>query len=546
MTQTQTDPPAQPVVRSGRTPRWSWIWLVPLLAVVMGATLVASYWLRTGPTITIRFETAQDLVPGQTKLRYRDVAVGSVKDIDVAEDRDGVLVRVQLDSKNAKYIAQKSAHFWVVRPRFSLNGVSGLGTLVSGAYLSVDVEAPYDPDAKTYEFTGLETPPEITGGREGTRYVLQAQDLGSLEIGSSIYYRRVVVGRVIGYQLSDTGTAVNIQVFVDAPYDRFVTEDARFWNVSGIDVQLSSEGLSLRTGSLGAVLGGGLAFGRANEGSSLETTDVPMAKANSLFPLFDTQDAAMADPDGIPFPIEMHFDQSVRGLKVGASVDFRGMELGKVVDIDLEYDPEKQRFYARVRADLYPLRFADAYRSLLTEDPERKLDGRLLGPLIRHGLRAQMRPANLLSGQQFIALDFFPDADPVDTPQHGSSPILIPTTPGNFDQLQQQVSRVMTRIDGIPFDEIGQSLDESLKAMRGLLGKLDGQLLPQASGVLKSARQSLDQVGKALGPKAPVIGNLQESLGELTRAARALRALADYLQAHPESLVRGHPSDTLR
>src|SRR5690606_2410676 len=141
-----------------------------------------------------------------------------------------------------------------------------------------DMEAPYDPDAQTYTFTGLETPPEITGGREGTRYVLSAQDLGSLDIGSSVYYRRVVVGRVIGYQLSDSGTAVNIQVFVDAAYDRFVTEDSRFWNVSGINVQLSPEGLSLRTGSLGAVVGGGLAFGRANEGNSLEATDEPKAK----------------------------------------------------------------------------------------------------------------------------------------------------------------------------------------------------------------------------------------------------------------------------
>lgn len=549
MTQADVDHPehpAQPVVRPAKTVRWSWIWLVPLLAVLMGASLMVSYWMRTGPTITVSFESAQDLVAGQTKLRYKDVVVGIVQDIEVAEDRKHVLAHVQLDRNGSKFITQEGARFWVVRPRFSFNGVSGLGTLITGAYISVDTTDSYQSDKESYEFVGLEKPPEISSGRAGTRFTLVTRDLGSLDIGSGVSYRRVTVGQVVGYELSKDGRAVKAQIFIDAPYDQYVTVDTRFWNVSGINVSVSPDGISVRTSSLGAVLGGGVAFAQADEDSSFGVEEFQRAPPNMVFDLFDSREQAVADPDGPPFPIEMHFDQSVRGLKLGAAVDFRGMELGKIVDIDLEYDADKKRFYARVRADLYPLRFSEAYRELTLGAKPDKVDGGLLAPLIRHGLRAQMRASNLLTGQQYVALDFFPDAKPFTPDDPYALPVMIPTVVGNFDQLQQQISKIVAQVGGIPFQDIGKELQGSLKSIRKLVERVDGQLTPQAQAVLKSARDSLDRVGKVLGPDTPLIGSVGSSLDELARAARALRQLADYLQAHPEAMVRGRASDTLQ
>ncbi|MBV6271759.1 MCE family protein [Alcaligenaceae bacterium CGII-47] len=552
MTQTDVDHPERselplpPVVRPAKAVRWSWIWLVPLLAVLMGASLLVTYWLRTGPTITVSFESAQDLVVGQTKLRYKDVVVGLVQDIKVAPDREHVLVQIKLDQSGAKFITQDSARFWVVRPRFSLNGVSGLGTLITGAYISVDTTASYQGDKAVYEFVGLEKPPEVGSDRAGTRYTLNTRDLGSLDVGSSVSYRRINVGQVIGYELSEDGRNVQVQVFIDAPYDQYVTVDTRFWNVSGVNVSLNSEGISMRTSSLSAILGGGVAFAQADEDNSFGIEEFPRAQPNTAYRLYDTRDQAMADPDGVPFPVEMHFDQSVRGLKLGASVDFRGMELGKIVDIDLEYNAQKKRFYARVRADLYALRFSEEYRKLTQGSQPDASDGRLLAPLIRHGLRAQMRASNLLTGQQYVALEFFPDAEPVSVDDPASLPVIIPTMVGNFDQLQQQISKIVSQVNEIPFGDIGKELQGSLKSMHKLINRVDQQLAPQANAALKSARQSLDQVGKALGPNAPLIGGVSESLGELARAARALRQLADYLQAHPESLVRGRSNDSLQ
>lgn len=538
---------AQPVVRTGKAVRWSWIWLVPLLAVLMGASLLVTYWLRTGPVITISFESADGMAVGQTKLRYKDVIVGQVSALRVADDRRRVLVDIQLDQAGSEYITQEDSRFWVVRPQFSLTGVSGLGTLMSGVYISVDAPTEIKSGAKTYEFTGLEHPPEITSGRTGKRYVLRARDLGTLDIGTQVYYRRIPVGRIVGYEMADDGRSVLIQFFVDSPYDRFVTADTRFWNVSGIDVTLSPEGIRMRVGSLSSVLGGGVAFAQADEVSSYhgEADRTPVAQDHE-FTLFPNMDEALADPDGPPLPIVMRFDQSVRGLRVGAPVDFRGMELGEVVDIDLEFDPDKRHFFARVRANIYPLRFAEAYYALLKIS--RGKEGKeLLESMVQHGMRAQLRSAALVTGQQYVALDFFPKDKPITEPLVSDDDMLgVPTVAGDLNQLQQQVGSIVAKLDAVPFEDIGQNLDASLKSLHSLLEQFDARLTPQATAALKSVQRSFDRLGQTLGPEAPVMGSLNATLGELERAARALRTLADYLQAHPEALVRGHPADSLR
>ncbi|HEX2519198.1 MAG TPA: MlaD family protein [Castellaniella sp.] len=540
-------PPPMPILAPGRGLHWSWVWLVPLLALAVGVSLVASVWVRTGPVITISFPTAAGLAVGQTKLRYRDVEVGEVNDIRVAPDRQQVLVDVQLRRDGAKYITQKDSKFWVVRPQVSLAGVSGLNTLISGEYLSVDAPTRLAGDP-VYEFRGLENPPEILYGQEGTRFVLQADDLGSLTVGSSVYYRRIEVGRVVSDSMAPDGRSVRVQIFVRKPYDRYVTSDTRFWNSSGVDLSVSTEGVQVRTGGLAAVLNGGVAFAQADESASYDgVPDTRPAKPDTVYTLFATRDAALADPDGVPTPIEFHFDQSVRGLKVGATVDFRGIAIGKVVDIDVEYNNNHRRFYVRVRALVYPSRFGDAYQAWLKAEPGKQGQA-LLDPLIQRGLRAQLRSASLLTGQQYVALDFFPNekiVPPVDTPPAEGS-YLVPTVAGSFDRLQSQLGNIVAKLDAVPLDGIGQELQANLKTLRLLLQRLNGRVVPQATRTLESAQQSLDRVNQTLSPDAPLLGGLQGTLQELDRAARALRQLADTLQANPGTVLRGQAPDRLK
>ena len=532
---------ADPFVTERQGVRISWIWLVPLVAAIVGLSFIVRNWMNTGPTITIAFESAEGLEVGQTKVRYKDVVVGQVTGIRVAADRSNVLVMAELDRDAARYLAREGARYWVVKPRLTIGSVSGLGTLLSGAYISADVSP--DDTASNHEvshsFTGLEKPPAVTSDRPGTRFVLRADDLGSLEIGAPVYYRQIPVGRIIDYSLDADGGAVELQVFVDSPNDRFVTTDTRFWNVSGVNVSLSATGVSVQTSSLAAMIAGGVAFTTINLAN-----EVP-APADTAFQLHDTEAQAVAEPDGPPFRIDMIFNQSVRGLKVGAPVEFRGMELGKVYDIDLEFDTDQRRFHIHVKANLYPRRFGNAYDSIMTVGRATDYPGQLLlGPMVKHGLRAQLQAGNLLTGQQFVALDFFPDADPVEF-DATLQPVVIPTIPGNFDRLQEQISAIVTKLNAVPFEGISKDLRSGLASMNALLKEINTSVAPQAAAALKEARKSLESVNSLLSTDSPTGTNLERTLRELTGAARSLRNLGDYLQAHPNALIGGRGADRL-
>jgi paraquat-inducible protein B len=532
-----------------RKRRISWIWLIPVVAALAGLSLVARTWLQAGPTVTITFSTAEGLEVGKTQVRYKDVNIGTVKKIRLSEDRSKVIVTADM-VKDAANLAREGTRFWVVRPRLGLSGVSGLGTLISGAYIGVDAPngktvdgTPVSDEEKT-EFIGLETPPEVTHDRPGKRFTVRASDLGSLDVGSPVYYRRISVGQVIGYQLDSTGHYVNIQIFVDAPNDKFVTSDTHFWNASGVDFTLNADGLKVRTQSLISMAVGGIAFGQ-KDGDKPS----PPAKADMTFPLYGSQTAAEATPDGDPFPIVMRFDQSIRGLSVGAPIDFNGVVLGQVETITMDFDTHSKRFFALVNANLYPQRLGPVYERV-REFSEREdgknpahPGGRLLGSMIEHGLRAQLRSSNLLTGQLYVALDVFPRAQPVEFQM--ANPAAIPTMPGNLDQLQQQISSIATKIDKIPFDKIGEDLQRTLASTSRLMGRLDTQVAPQAQALLKQANKSLADLGNLLAPDAALPVNAQRAMDELGRAARSLRVLADYLQANPEALLRGRGPDPL-
>jgi paraquat-inducible protein B len=541
----QTPPPSSngvdvPEVTRKKQRRISWIWLVPIVALLAGLSLVVRTWMQTGPEISIQFNTAEGIEVGKTQVRYKDVVVGTVHSIRFNDDRSKVIVQAEL-VKDAAGLATEGTNFWVVRPRLGISGVSGLGTLLSGAYIGVDAVdgAGAATSATKFEFVGLETPPPVTHDRDGKRFVLKAHDLGSLDIGSPVYFRRINVGRVIGYELDESGNAVNVEVFIDSPNDKFVTRGARFWNASGVDLSVDGNGLKLHTQSLVSLALGGVAFAPIN------LNDPGAAEAGSEFQLYASEADAKANPDGDPVPIRMRFDQSVRGLSVGATIDFQGIALGEVTRITVDFDSDKKRFFAMVDASLYPERLGSVYdrvheRALESGDDT---EGKLLASMIKHGLRAQLRTANLLTGQLYIVLAHFPKADPVEF--HITDPVVIPTIPGNLEQLQQQITNIVDRIDKIPFDQIGRDLRTTLSSTSRLMSSLDKTLAPEARETLRAARKSIDNINQLLANDAALPANAERAMQELARAARSLRTLADYLQANPEALIRGRGDDPL-
>ncbi len=517
-----------------RKRRWtvSLIWLVPLVAALIGLSLVISAWLSAGPEIVISFQDAQGITAGKTEVKYKNVVIGKVQSLQLNDDRSKVLVKVALDQR-AESFATEGSRFWVVRPRIGLGGVSGLGTLFSGSFIGADTGG-----SKQYKdhFKGLEKPPPLTHAEAGRSFLLASDDLGSLDIGSPVYFRRIQVGRVVAYHLDKDGKGVTLQLFVKAPNDKFVTADSRFWNASGVDVSVGAGGLKVNTESLATVVSGGVAF-QAPAGS--DATEE--AAANTRFKLFDDKNLAMKPPDGPPVRLRMRFHQSVRGLAVGAPVDFLGIDLGKVTGVSLDFDSETKRFPADVTAVIYPQRIGKANRRFI-ERTGNDNPGALLGILVKHGLRAQLRNGNLLTGQLYVALDFFPKAPKVAFDGQ-LDPLVVPTVAGSFDKLQQQVADIVDKVHKIPFDDLGTQLDASLTQLHGLLDQFNHQLAPQAKSTLEQAQKTLDAATGALSGGSPLRNNLGRTLQEMQRAARSLRVLTNYLSRHPEALLRGRKGD---
>ena len=533
----ETDKRAAPGQAQVRTRRWnvSLVWIVPILAVLVGASLVVRNWMQQGPLISISFHTGEGLVAHKTQVKYRSVVIGEVTTVDLADDRKSVVAKVQLSS-DARSFATRGARFWVVRPRIGAGGVSGVDTLLSGSFIGADSGGSKVPE-KT--FTGLELPPPITYDVKGKRFSLTASDLGSLDIGSTIYYRKIPVGEVVSYGLKEDGKGVQIDVFVQSPYDAFVTHDTRFWNASGIDMQIGANGLKVDTESLSSILVGGLAFGSPDF-----APDAAPAEDQARFQLFADRESALAPPNGQAQYLQLRFDQAMRGLSVGAPVEFKGVEFGRVTSIKLDYDEQRQSFPVVVDAVIYPQRLGPVHRKMLAvfQHTPGDMDGarRLIGTFVEHGLRAQARSGNLITGQMFISLDFYPDAPKIAFDKT-ADPIVIPTLPGSLEQLQEQLQRVVERIAKLPLESIASNLDGSLRELRASLKQFNGQTLPDVKVTLDEVHKTLRTANSAIAEDSPQRERLGETLDELERMSRSLRDLSDYLGRHPESLIRGRP-----
>ena len=525
----------RPIVKHRRF-NASLIWLVPALAALVGLSLVINNRLQAGPQITISFQSAEGLDAGKTPVKYKNVVIGRVSKIHLSSDRSHVLVRVALE-KSAESFATEGTRYWVVRPRIGLGGVSGIDTLLSGAFIGVDAGASSTPQD---EFKGLETPPAVNHGAPGRSFVLHSDDLGSLDIGSPVYYRRIQVGRVVSYQLDSDGKGVSLQIFVDGPNDKFVTTATRFWNASGVDLSIGASGLKLNTESLATVLAGGVAF--QDPAGPHDSTPAP---EETEYTLFGDQTTAMAPPDGEPHYIRMRFEQSVRGLAVDAPVEFLGINIGKVVSVKLDYDEKAQRFPVLVGAVVYPQRLGSAYDKLvaLAKAHGENADlSQLMGRLVTHGLRAEARSGNLLTGQLYVALDFVPHAPPVAFDPN-AKPLMIPTVAGSFDKLQEQLAEIVDKVDKIPFDSIGKNLDQTLAGLNATLKQVNGQTLPEVKSTLRGVQKTMHTANDALSGDSPLQQNLGATLEQVQRMARSLRVLTDYLGGHPEALLRGRRPD---
>ena len=528
---TPAPPPAkQPVV--DRPSRWlpSLIWLIPLLAAIIGATQVVTWLFDKGPEITVSFATGEGLEAGKTKVKFKEVDIGQVTRVTLGPDATKVIATIQM-VKEAERFAAPDTRFWVVRPQIGTSGVTGLGTLLSGAYIGA---AAGTSTERSKTFTGLDRAPAVPPGLKGREYRLHGDSLGSLAAGAPVYYRRVRVGQIASAKLDATGKGVDLSVFIEQPYIGLVGVDTRWWHASGVDVRLDANGFKLNTQSLASLVTGGIAF----EAPSGEKP-AQAASAETTFVLAADRAAALRPPDGPAVTTLMYFDQSLRGLSAGAPVDFRGIVLGEVRNVGIEYDRARKKFRMPVTVDLYPSRLGQSVLDALGADASSPQDA--LAQMVTRGFRAQLRTGSLLTNQLYVNLDFFPQAAKAKLmPLAERTDVLVlPTVPGPLDELQSQLSRIATKLDKIPFDEIGANLNKTLAGANALVARLDGKVLPEMQEALTAAKKTFASADALLQQDSPLQSELRQTLQDVQGTVESLNALSDYLERHPESLIRG-------
>lgn len=521
------------IVKTKKSFSFSLVWLVPVVAALIGGWLVYKAFSEKGPTITITFETAEGLEAGKTKIKYKDVEVGQVESIDISNDLSHVILTAEMVKGSAKYLTENT-RFWVVRARVAAGGVSGLGTIFSGAYIGID---PGKPGKPAHSFKGLEIPPVITTGLPGRHFTLKADRLGSLDIGSPVYYRQIKVGQVVAYQLEKDDKAVDIKIFIHAPHGQAVRQNTRFWNASGLDVTLDASGIKVNTESFVTMMVGGIAF---DTPTNLQAG--ALAEEGTVFKLYESREKILEKEYAEKKPWLMYFDSSVRGLAVGAPVELQGIKIGEVTDITLEFDQKSMAFRIPVLVEVEPERIKFIGREKGLPDLDRK---RGMNILVEKGLRAQLKTGSLLTGQLLIGLDFHADAPPAKINWDGRYPEL-PTIPTPMEEITSGVTRIVEKFEKMPLEQIGKDLQQTIAnlskttaELQKLVQNLDASVVPAANATLEQTQKTLIKVDRLLNADSPTGHELKRALGELADAARNISILVDYLERHPESLVFG-------
>ena len=505
----------------------SLIWLIPLVALAIGVWLTIKAINEKGPTVTITFKSAEGLNAGKTKVKYKNVDVGLVEEIQFGEDLSNVEVIVSLSPDMRKYLTAEGTQFWVVRARLAGGKVSGLGTILSGAYISMQ---PGSPGKKMRHFTGLDTPPPLKIDIPGTRYVLTSPTLSSLDIGTSIFYRKLKVGEVVNYELDEKNDSIRIEVFIQSPYDRHVHENTRFWNASGISAEFGADGVEIKTESIGAILTGGIAFGKPDKLGKQS-----IAEEGHEFYLFRSEKSAFEKQYIKKEQYLVYFDGSVRGLDIGSPVTVLGMHAGEVIDMRLEYDLRDSSFKIPVLLEMESERL-----SIIGQDTG--MDLPTLEELVRRGLRAQLRSGSLLTGQLLIDLNMYENAEPAKV-SYEEGVAVLPTIPTSLDAIKSSLQALMNKIEKMPLEEIGQNLNGTLEGINKLTNSVDLRdtlaNLNKASAQLNETLKQAENVAAGFDESSPAYQDIRKTMNELSAAARSLRLMMDYLERHPEALIKG-------
>lgn len=514
---------AEPVREDHRRFRLSLVWLAPLIALGISLGIAWSSWSNRGPLVEVILDSASGLEAGKTVLRHKDVEVGVVEDIGFTDNLEKVRAEVRVENEIAPYL-DKSAQFWVVRPEVTARGISGLETVLSGSYLEVSWDAERGKPRRV--FTALKTAPLSKPSDDGIRLRLRAADGGSMTVGAPILYKRIEVGRVESKKLSEDGERVDFDIFVDAPYDKLLSTATRFWMRSAVAVEIGTSGAQLKVDSLASLLRGGVSF------ETITTEGTPLEPLHS-FVLYQGEEearrSAFADEPGSQLRLSVEFDSSVRGLDIGAPVEYRGLRIGEVTNVAANLRPDNdgdQSISLIVTIVIAPARLG-------FEASQREDSIAFMQRAVRRGLRAQLKSASLLTGSLFVELVEQPNAPVALFDELAEPHPRMPSVPSEFEDFTASAEGVLTRINNLPIEDMMYSATELLRNLNAIASAESTTAVPaQISDLLRDANDLIGSPGLRAAPgdlSATLVAarELMEQIRDAGTAEALVTALED-------------------
>lgn len=514
------------VARVEKIKRWSPVWIVPIVTVLIGAWILFYHFSHQGKVITLTTTSAEGIEAGKTAIKSRSVDVGIVESVVLSDNLREVEIKARINNGMEKLLRKDSA-FWVVKPQIGKEGVSGLGTLLSGAYIQLQ---PGSSSDAVFHFKLLDAPPLASPNAKGIRIELNSEQSGQLNAGDPVLFRGFRVGTVETSDFDPAARKISYQLFINAPYDALVTDNVRFWKDSGVAFNMSAAGMRVEMGSLTTLFSGGVSF------------DVPTgwelgekAKNHQNFQLFDNKNNIGDSLYTVHKDYVLFFTDSIRGLQAGAPVEFRGIRLGTVAQAPFYTTGVEQTMNSDYRIPVMIRIEPDRFISKLGKNFN--IDQRLQDAE-KQGLRAALKSANLLTGALYVDLDFYPQEKVWTGPTTINGYQVLPTTSAGLAQIQQKLMSTLDKINNLPLNPmlneatstLAQSqstlreLQRTLKSVNQITESKSMQQLPQD---MQQTLRELNRSMKSFQPGSPAYTKM---VGDMQRLDQVLRELQPVLR----------------
>ncbi|MDH8314256.1 intermembrane transport protein PqiB [Klebsiella pneumoniae] len=515
---------------------WSPEWIFPIVTALIGAWILFYHYSHQGPEVTLITTNAEGIEGGKTRIKSRSVDVGVVESATLTDDLTHVEIKARLNSGMQKLLHNDSV-FWVVKPQVGREGISGLGTLLSGAYIELQ---PGTKGSVPAQYPLLDSPPLASPDAKGIRILLESSKAGQLSPGDPVLFRGYRVGSVETSTFDTQKRRITYQLFINAPNDRLVTTNVRFWKDSGIAVDLTSAGMRVEMGSLSTLFGGGVSF------DIPEGLDLGEPVANKTeYHLFDDQKSIQDSVFTEHIDYVMFFKDSVRGLQPGAPVEFRGIRLGTVGKVPFFIPGLKQRlnddYRIPVEVRVEPQRLINQ----LGGDPNIRAH---IDDLINRGLRGSLKTGNLVTGALYIDLDFYPKAPPRGKIQEFNGYPIIPTISGGLAQIQQRLMDALDKINNLPInpllEQATSTLAQSEKTMQHVQTTLDNlnkitssQSMQQLPADMQMTLRELNRSMQGFQPGSAAYNKMVADMQRLDQVLRELQPVLKTLNDKSNALV---------